>query len=72
MTHRRLVDLGLVPLVSYPLIVVGFIGLSLFLFLKVECAPYIYVLISLFITAKLSGTERNDFLKLWFKKHVHH
>jgi hypothetical protein len=71
MTHRRLIDLGLVPLVSYPLLLVGFIGLSLFLFLKVEFAPYIYVLVSLAVTAKLSETGRNDFLRLWFKKQVY-
>ncbi len=71
MTHRRLIDLGLVPLVSYPLLLVGFIGLSLFLFLKVEFAAYIYVLVSLAVTAKLSETGRNDFLRLWFKKQVY-
>lgn len=66
MTNRRLKDFGLEPIFGYLLILASFIGLSLFLFYKTEFAQYIYILISLALTSKLSEIGRNDFLKLCF------
>ena len=66
MTNRRLKDFGLEPTFGYLLILASFIGLSLFLFYKTEFAQYIYILISLTITSKLSEIGRNDFLKFCF------
>ena len=69
MTKRKLSD-GSRPIVGYLLalfILLAFIGLSmLLLFSKITFAPYIYVLISLFFTSKLSEIRRNDFLKICF------
>jgi len=48
-----------------------FIGMSLFLFFKIQYAGYIYVCISLALTAKLSETKRNDFLRLCFGDSQH-
>lgn len=66
MANRKLNDIGLKPLLGYFLILAGFTGLSLFLFHKTEFAQYIYILISIALTSKLSETERNGFLKLCF------
>ena len=66
MTNRSLKDFGLEPILGYLLILSGFTGLSLFLFYKTEFAQYIYILISLALTSKLSETGRNDFLKSCF------
>ncbi len=66
MTNRRLKEFGFEPVFGYLLILASFTGLSFFLFYKTEFAQYIYMLISLALTSKLSGTGRNDFLKLCF------
>ena len=69
MTKRKLSD-GSRPIVGYLLallIILVFIGLSMFLlYSKMTFAPYIYVLVSLFFTSKLSEIKRNDFLKICF------
>ena len=70
MTKRKLSD-GSRPIVGYLLallIILVFIGLSmLLLYSKITFAPYIYVLVSLFLTSKLSEIKRNDFLKICFE-----
>ena len=70
MTKRKLSD-GSHPTVGYLLallILLVFIGLSmLLLYSKITFAPYIYVLVSLFFTSKLSEIKRNDFLKICFE-----
>jgi len=68
MTNRKLKDFGLNPLLGYILILTSFLALSIFLFHKTEFAQYVYILVSLALTAKLSETGRNDFLKLCFNK----
>ena len=70
MIKRKLAD-GYSPFICCLfalLVVVVFLGLSIFLFHKIIFASYIYVFISLFLTAKLSEIKRNDFLKICFKK----
>jgi hypothetical protein len=69
MTKRKLSD-GSRPIVGYLLaffISLVFVGVSvLLLSSKLNYAPYIYVLASLFFTLKLSEIRRNDFLKFCF------
>ena len=68
MTKRKLSDEAH-PIFGYlfaALIMLLFVGLSILLFYKMTYAPYVYVLISLFFTSKLSETSRNDFLKICF------
>ena len=68
MTKRKLSD-GSHPIVGYLLalfILLIFVGLSMLLFYKTTFAPYLYVLISLYFTSKLSEIKRNDFLKIHF------
>ncbi|MDR0438211.1 MAG: hypothetical protein LBH22_07935 [Bacteroidales bacterium] len=58
------------PIVGYLLallILLAFVGLSMFLFHKMAFAPYVYVLISVYFTSKLSEIKRNDFLKICFE-----
>jgi hypothetical protein len=66
MTNRKLKDFGVEPLLGYMVVLVAFIGFSMFLFYKTEFAQYIYTLVSLTFTSKLSEHKRNDFLKLCF------
>ena len=69
MTKRRLSD-GSRPIVGYLLalfMLLIFIGLSmLMLFSKPTYVSYIYALVPLFFTSKLSEIKRNDFLKICF------
>jgi len=69
MTKRKLSD-GSRPIVGYLLallILLMFIGASvLLLYSKMDFAPYIYILVSLSFTSKLSEIKRNDFLKICF------
>ena len=67
MTNRKLTDFGLNPIIGFCLLLVGFIGLSIYLFSKTEFAEYIYILIALSFVSKLSERKRNDFLKYCFK-----
>lgn len=66
MTNRKLTDFGLNPIIGYILILIGFVGLSVYLFSKTEFAEYIYILIALGFISKLSEQKRNDFLKSCF------
>ena len=68
MTMRKLSD-DFPPIVGYffaLLILLLFVGLSMSLFYKTTFAPYLYVLISLYLTSNLSEIKRNDFLKICF------
>ncbi len=66
MTNRRLKAFGLQPVFAYLLILASFTGLSIYLFYKTEFAQYLYILISLALTSKLSEIRRNDFLRFCF------
>lgn len=65
-TNRKLKDFGVTPILCYLFILAVFTGSSIFLFYKTEFAQYVYILISLSLTSKLSEIGRNDFLKLCF------
>ena len=68
MTMRRLSD-DFPPIVGYLLallILFVFAGLSMSLFYRTTFAPYLYVLISLYLTSNLSEIRRNEFLEICF------
>lgn len=66
MINRKFKELGLEPIFAYFLLLGTFIGFSLFIFERTELAKYMYLLLALFFTGKLSEIKRNDFLKLTF------
>jgi hypothetical protein len=69
MIHRRFKDAGTEPLFAYILILIGFVGFSLYLFYKTSYAEYIYAFLALTLTVKLSEKKKNDFLKTCFLAH---
>lgn len=66
MINRRFQDSGLEPFFAYLILIVGFVGLSIYLFNKTEFAVYIYLLVALALIGKLSETRRTEFLKICF------
>lgn len=66
MTNRKLFDFGIHPIIGYLLLLLAFVGLSVFLFYKTTFASHAYILIALAFTSKLSEVKRNDFLKIVF------
>ncbi|WP_232829118.1 ABC transporter permease [Aureibaculum luteum] len=67
MTNRKLDAFGLYPLLAYILLIIAFFGLSNYLFSKSEYAPYLYIVVALGLSIKLSEKKRIDFLKMCFK-----
>lgn len=61
--QRNLIEWGVRPVLAYPLIIIGFILSSLYLFSKLEWAAELYSLISLFLISGLSNTNRINFFK---------
>jgi hypothetical protein len=66
MANRQLTEFGLHPFLGYILLIVGFVGLSVFLFSKTGFAGFIYIFIALSILSRLSETKRNYLLKSTF------
>lgn len=66
MTNRWFKDVGFEPLLAYPLLTIGFIGFSIYLFNKTEFAVYVYLLFAITLIGKLSETQRTEFLKICF------
>lgn len=66
LTNRKIADFWIQPIIGYLCLLLGFVGLSMYLFYKTNFAPYIYILISIYFLTKLSETKRNDFLKICF------
>jgi hypothetical protein len=58
--------MGVYPIIGYLFLALVFWGFSVFLFHKTSYAPYVYVLIGLYFTSKMSDPARNDFLKVCF------
>ena len=65
---RHLKDFGFNPIFGCLIILLGFYGLSIYLFSKTEYAGYFYVLIALSFVFNYSEINRNDFLKFTFSK----
>lgn len=72
MMNRSLRDFGLNPVIGYLLSVVGFAGLSVYLFDKTTLAEYLYILVAISFIYALSQTRRNDFLKLCFSIKIYY
>ena len=66
MSNRKLVELGINPLLAYVLGVAGFILISEYLYLKTEFANYAIILTALSILAKTSEISRTGFLLMVF------
>ena len=66
MLNRKLDEIGFSPILGYVLAIIGFYGISFYLFSKTEFAEYFYGLISISFISKLSEKRRNDFLKTIF------
>lgn len=65
---RQFTDLGVNPVLGLFLILIGFYGLSFYLFYKTEYACYLYIFIALTLVFRLSEVNRNEFLKFIFPK----
>ena len=68
MLNRQMNELGIHPVLAYPLGVILFLLASLFLFVKVGFAAYIYPFLAISFIAHLSESNRSDFLKTCFSK----
>lgn len=66
MLNRQIADFGIPPFVGYLLTLPAFAGISVLLFLKIDFAVYLYVLIALGLVSKLGVPDRNLFLKICF------
>jgi len=66
MLNRQIADFGLHPVVGYLLALPAFVALSVLLFLKIEFAVYLYVLLALSLVSGLGEPGRNLFLKTCF------
>ena len=68
MFKRQLFEFGLNPILGFIIILTGFYGFSIYLFIKTEYANYIYILIALSAISQYSEINRNDFLKFIYPK----
>ncbi len=68
MLNRHFYELGLHPVLAYPLSLIAFIGGSLYLFHKTDYAIYIFVLLAIGTLFQFGDIERNEFLKSCFSK----
>lgn len=66
MTNRRFKDIGVDPIFAYTILIIGFFGLSTYLFYKTEFAKYIYLFFALTLIVKLSETRRTEFINICF------
>jgi hypothetical protein len=66
LANRKLIELGINPLVGYLLGIAGFILISEYLYLKTEFAKYAILLTALSLMAKTSEINRNAFLLMVF------
>jgi hypothetical protein len=66
MINRRFRDAGVLPIFAYIILILGFYGLSIYLFKSTEFAEYIYPFLYLNFIGKLSETRRCEFLTSCF------
>ena len=69
MINRSFVAFGVPIILGYTLPFLSFVYFSEYLFSKTDFAPYILLLLAITIVAKLSGKDRNEFLKTYFKSY---
>ena len=68
MFKRQLIEFGLNPILGVIIILTGFYGASIYLFIRTEYANYLYILIALSAIFQYSEINRNDFLKYIYPK----
>ena len=68
MFKRQLIQFGLNPILGSIIILTGFYGFSIYLFIETEYANYLYILIALSTIFQYSEINRNDFLKFIYPK----
>jgi len=68
MLNRQLVAYGIEPFLAYTIGPVLFCFVSIRLFQNIEFAEYVYLFAAVFLTLKLSESNRNIFLKQCFSK----
>lgn len=66
MVNRRFKDIGFKPVFVFPVLLIIFFGLSLYLFSKTEYAVYVYLFSALALIGRRSETRRTEFLKICF------
>lgn len=71
MLNRKIRDLGIYPLLAYPILLLAFVSGSYLLFAQTPKAAYIYVLVALGYISLFSGARKNEFLKITFPKTVY-
>jgi hypothetical protein len=64
--NRRIQDAGVMPIFAYFIVILGFYGLSTYLFKVTEFAVYIYPLLSINLVGRLSESKRCEFLTICF------
>jgi hypothetical protein len=64
--HRRIRDAGVMPIFAYFIFILGFYGLSTYLFKVTEFAVYIYPLLYINLVGRLSESKRCEFLTICF------
>jgi hypothetical protein len=67
MINRKFKDAGINPMMASILVVILFVGISVYLFYKTEFATYIYLIIALTLISNLSDIKRTEFLKICFE-----
>lgn len=68
MLSRQLTHWGIEPLIGYCFTIAAFLIISVKLFEKTQYAAYIYLAVVILIVMKFSEANRNEFLKLCYKK----
>lgn len=62
--HRKIIDLGVHPMISYPFVLAAFLSVSYVLSFRQLYYPYAYMLLALAVAGRLSDPAHNDFLRL--------
>ncbi len=62
--NRRIRDAGIVPIFAYIILILGFYGLSTYLFKVTEFAVYIYSFLAINLIGRLSESKRCEFLTI--------
>ena len=72
MLNRHMAEMGVNPLLGYPVVLAVFLGFSLLLFNKLDYAGYLYVLMGLSFVTVLGENRRNQFLQTCFNSIEYH
>jgi len=70
--QRKLIEIGIHPILGYILLTALFIALSFSLFYKTTYAAYIYIGFAIAFILQLGATDRTDLLQAIYKKRDYH